>query len=419
MAHLQKVYKKGVIILKKTIPPLFYLVLAASLLLILGACNGQYPTAEQHVTHNPAATQEGATQEANDRPPLQVVTTTFPQFDFLRQIAGDTIELTMLLSPGAESHSFEPTVRDMIAIYQADFFVYVCRQAEHWVGPTLHALEREDMMTIGLLDLVDGIYIDHDHEHHHDHSHSHDHGHSHDHDHNHDHGHSHDHDHSHDHGHHHNHEQHHEHDHSHDHDHGCDYAHGYSHDHGHNHDHEHSHHHTYDEHVWTSPHNVIQIVQALTDTLSYLDPSNAPLFAQNAATFISALEELDASLTQLVSDAARHTLIFGDRFPFAYLTTHYGLTAYAAFPGCSTDTYVTPGTIAFLIEKIQQENIPFVIHIELSSMDVANVLAEATGATLLQLHSAHNVTHEEFSAGITYLDIMEENILQLQRALNE
>jgi len=119
-----------------------------------------------------------------------------------------------------------------------------------------------------------------------------------------------------------------------------------------------------------------------------------------------------------VADGVRTTLIFGDRFPFIYLTETHGLHAYAAFDGCSNETYVSPVRIAFLIDKIESENIPVVFYIELSDRRIANVIAEATGAELLELHSAHNVTQAEFDAGITYLDIMQRNVEQIRRALN-
>jgi len=313
---------------------------------------------------------------------LRVVATSFPQFDFVRQIAGNRVDVTMLLSPGTESHSFEPTPRDMIAIYQADLFVYTCQNAENWVAPILNSLGREALHTLALIDLVTPIYAHHDHDHYdHEYHHSHDHQH-------HDHNHSYDY-------------QHHDHNHSHDHEH-----------------HDHNQHHLYDEHVWTSPRNAILIVQAIVNILSHLDPANEYYFRANAATYISELEALDTAFTQVVANGVRTTIIFGDRFPFIYMTEAYGLTAYAAFPGCSTETQASPATIAYLIEKVQHDNIPVIFTIELSVGHIANVIAEATGAEILELHSAHNVSHADFVAGITYLEIMRRNIEHLRRALS-
>ncbi|MCL1843383.1 MAG: metal ABC transporter substrate-binding protein [Defluviitaleaceae bacterium] len=321
--------------------------------------------------------------------PLNVIATIFPQFDFVRQIAGDRVELSMLISPGAESHGFEPTPRDMVAINNADLLIYIGGHSDDWVERIIESLEREDLITVALLDLVDAVMADH--EHHHDEHHHHGHEH---------HGHGHHHDHEH---------HHHEHGH-HDHEH-------HHHDHGHHHEHHHHEPH-YDEHVWTCPRNAILIVQGLTEVLAEADPANAEYFRANAAEFISLLQEIDAEFTQITADAVRTTIIFGDRFPFRYFADTYGLTAYAAFTGCSAETQASPATIAFLINKVNDENIPFVFHIEFSNLLIANVIAEATGARLLELHSAHNVSHADFNAGVTYIDLMRRNAISLREGLN-
>jgi len=345
---------------------------------------------------------------AEDR--LRVVATIFPQFDFVRQIAGERVALTMLLSPGAESHGFEPTPRDIITINNADLLIYVGGHGDVWVDPILTSLGREDMRVVALLDLVDTVMQEH---HHHGHGH-------HGHDHHHGHGHHHGHDHHHGHGH-----AHHHHDH---HGHACHHTHAHhdgdchvvDHGHGHHHHHHHHHHHEphYDEHVWTCPRNAIVIVRALTETLSELDPGNAYYFRANAAAFITELEALDRAFVDLVANAARTTVVFGDRFPFRYLTDTYGLTFFAAFTGCSAETQASPATIAMLIETVRAENIPVVFHIEFSNRFIANVIAEATGARLLELHSLHNVSHADFTAGVTYLDLMRRNVETLREALN-
>jgi zinc transport system substrate-binding protein len=160
------------------------------------------------------------------------------------------------------------------------------------------------------------------------------------------------------------------------------------------------------------------IVRSLTETLSALDPDNAYYFRANAAAFIAELEELDRAFADVVANAARTTVVFGDRFPFRYLTDTYGLTYFAAFAGCSAETQASPATIALLIETVRRENIPVVFHIEFSNRLIANVIAEATGARLLELHSLHNVSHAEFAAGVTYLDLMRRNVQTLREALN-
>ena len=215
-----------------------------------------------------------ATDPVEDDGRLRVVTTIFPQYDFIRQIAGDRVHRTMLIQPGAEAHSFEPTPGDIIGMMEADLFIYAGGDGELWVQTLIAPMDLETLRVVALLDMVEGLEKDHghDHDHSHGHGHAHDHDHDdHDHDHDHDHEHNgHDYDHSHSHGHAHDHDDHddHEHSHSHDHDdHDHDHAHD-GHDHGHSHDHHHHHEPELDEHVWTSPMNAIVIVEQLTEILA-------------------------------------------------------------------------------------------------------------------------------------------------------
>ena len=372
----------------------------------------------------PGCGESQAAADGDER--LRVIATIFPQFDFVRQVAGDRVELSMLLAPGAESHGFEPTARDIVALNNADLFIYVGGHGDAWVEPIIASLERGDeLRAVALVDLVETVMTEHHHhdDHAHDHHHSHDHGHD---EHHHDHS-SHNHDnHSHD-----DHEHHHD-SHGHDHDshsHHDDHAHGHhhSHDHGHDehhhhhgHDHEHQHHHEphLDEHVWTCPRNAVLIVQALADILAELDPDNAEFFRENAAAYIAELQALEQAFTEAASEAARTTVVFGDRFPFRYLMNTLGLTAHAAFDGCSPETHASPATIARLIGIVRDENIPVVFHIELSEQGIANTIAEETGARILELHSTHNMSPADFAAGVTYLDLMRRNVEHLREALS-
>ena len=130
------------------------------------------------------------------------------------------------------------------------------------------------------------------------------------------------------------------------------------------------------------------------------------------------LEDLDATFQQITKNGVRNCMVFGERFPFRYFAEAYGLTYYAAFPGCSEETEPSAATIAFLIRKIQEEKIPVVFYIEFSNQKVADTICEATDAEKLMMHSCHNVTTEEFASGITYLDLMRKNAENLKIALS-
>ena len=172
-----------------------------------------------------------------------------------------------------------------------------------------------------------------------------------------------------------------------------------------------------DEHVWTSPQNAKAIVQKISDTLAGIDPANAAAYKKNAAAYLDQLDKLDKAFRDVVKGAARKTLVFGDRFPFRYFADAYGLNYYAAFPGCSTETEASAATVAFLINKVKNEKIPVVFHIELSNEQMTDTICEATGAKKLLLHAAHNISRDDFQKGVTYIDIMTANVSALKEAL--
>lgn len=299
---------------------------------------------------------------------LNVTTTIFPPFDFVRQVAGDKVNLTMLLTPGLESHSFEPSPMDIITIQNSGLFIHI--GGEPWVERILQSINTDNMKIVAMTSFVELLHeeiIEGMEDHHNvpqrrglfarlfpflSGSNDNDH---------------------------------------------CELF--------------------FDEHVWTSPKNVKLIIPAITELLCEIDSANAWYYRQNAAAYIETLRELDTALEDLVAGAKRRTIVFSDRFPFRYLTYHYGLEYFAAFAGCSVQTDPSAATVAFLINKIRTEQIPVVFHLELSSERVADTISRETGAKKLLLHAAHNVSRNEFNAGVTYIDIMRQNIENLRVAL--
>ena len=303
--------------------------------------------------------------------PIKVVTTNFPGYDFVRAVGGNLVQIKMLLPPGAESHSFEPTPKDMIEIQGADLFVATGGENEEWVERILESFGKSAPKTVRMIEMVDAVPekivegMEHDHDHDHDRHDDHDHD-------------------------------------THD-----------DHDHDRHDDHEIE----LDEHVWTSPRNAMIIVNKLGKTLSELDPANADVYAANAGAYAAKLADLDKEYKDLVAGAVRKTIIVGDRFPLRYLADAYGLNYFAAFTGCSTDTEASAGTIAFLIDEVKEHQIPIVFYIEFSNQKIANAIAEATGAKTREIHSAHNVSKQDFESGVTYYDLMKKNLIVLKEAL--
>lgn len=287
---------------------------------------------------------------AADPDKLQVVATIFPPYDFARQIGGENAQVTMLLPPGTESHSYDPTPQDIQRIQNCDVFLYIGGHSDKWAQDILDSIDTSGMQVIALTECV---YLLEE-----------------------------------------------------------ETVEGMQQEPGEEAVHEE------DAHVWTSPANAMQIVTAIGDAMIDADPEHAAAYEQNRKAYLEELLALDRQLQDIVSHSQRTTLLFGDRFPFRYLAEQYGLSYYAAFPGCASQTEPSAATLAFLIDKAKAEDFPIVFHMEFSNEKVADVICEATGAQKRLLHSCHNVTKDEFDRGETYLSLMEQNAANLKEALS-
>ena len=173
----------------------------------------------------------------------------------------------------------------------------------------------------------------------------------------------------------------------------------------------------YDEHVWTSPINAITIINKLKDRIIDIDPTNKELYEKNTREYVEELYNIDSEIRNIVNNSNRKEIMFGDRFPIKYFTDEYGIDYYAAFKGCAHETEASAKTIAFLIKKVKEDNIPVVFKLELSTGNIANAISKETNAKVLEFNSAHNITMIDFKNGITYVDIMKNNIEVLKEAL--
>ena len=300
---------------------------------------------------------------------ISIVATIFPQYDFARRIAGDRADIKMLLRPGMEAHSYEPSPKDIIGISNCDLFLNVGGESESWLDAVLESADNPDMKIVSALDCVEAIPEEtsegmQSREHHHEHG-----------------------------------EQEHEHESDSDH---------------HHEDEEEE----YDEHVWTSPMNAIAIVNEINKALCQLDPDNAEFYCDNTNEYVAELIELDNSFREVVAGSKRNLIIFGDRFPLLYFVREYGLDYYAAFPGCAAETEPSAATVAFLINTVKREKVPMVLYIELSNHKVADAIAESTGTRTAQFNTCHNISARDFEAGESYLSLMRANVDILREALN-
>ena len=334
---------------------------------------------------------------ALDSEKIKVVTTIFPEYDWVKEVLGDNVgnaEITMLLDNGADLHSYQPTAEDVIKIASSDLFIYVGGESDGWVEDALSNSTNPDMQVINLLDvlgdsvkeeeIVEGMEHDHDHEHEEGEEHDHDHEEGEEHDHDHEEGEEHDH----------------------------------HHEEGEEHDHEHEH--ESDEHVWLSLKNTQVLVSAIADSLGVVDSANADTYQTNAAAYNEKLSALDAEYAAAVDAASVKTVLFGDRFPFRYMVDDYGLSYYAAFAGCSAETEASFETILFLAEKVNELDLSSVLTIESSDGKIADTIIQSTNdkdQQVLVLDSMQSTTSEDVAVGATYLSIMENNLEVLKEAL--
>lgn len=280
---------------------------------------------------------------------FEIVTTLFPAYDFARQIAGDRARVSLLVPPGSESHSYEPTPRDMERIEGCSLLFCNGGESEAWLEQLL--ADREQVPVLAMLscvealeeETVEGMQEVYEEE-----------------------------------------------------------EEGPA----------------YDEHVWTSPANALLICRSLCERLCALDPAGAEAYRANLAAYEVRLSALDEGFRRVVENGRRKTVLFADRFPVRYFTEAYGLDYYAAFPGCADDAEPSARTVAFLIDKVRQEGIPAVFTIEFSNEKIADVICEDTGCQKLRFHSCHNVSRAELDAGVSYVQLMEENLKNLEVALN-
>ena len=320
-----------------------------------------------------------------------IVTTLFPQYDFARQLVKDKAEVVLLLSPGVESHDFEPTPSDIILINKADLFIYTGDEMEPWVAKILDSIDNEELTILDVSEGVETICEEENREHNHVHEenqevenevHEDEHigdGHS-------------------------------------DRESDEDVHNGNiileSDEHA-GHDHSHG----SDPHIWTSPVNAMKMVENIENALVKIDSENASFYETNAHEYIHSLEELDGQFRQVVAEGDSKTIYFGGRFAMSYFAHEYGLNYVAAFDSCQAESEPSARLIVKIIDLMSEENVIYIFHEEMTDPKAARIIAEEISGEALLLHSCHNISKAEMSDGATYLSLMEQNVANLRKAL--
>lgn len=314
----------------------------------------------------------GKQNDTNQTDKLSIVTTIFPEYDWVREILGekaDNAEITMLLDNGVDLHSYQPTADDIVKISDCDLFIYVGGESDEWVEDALRNAANRNMKVINLLEvlgdsvkteeIVEGMQEE-------------------------------------------------------------EYEHEDAEEHEHEDAEEHEHEEEADEHVWLSLKNAKMLVRVISKALQELDPDSKDIYAANADAYVKKLSALDAEYQTAVDAASNKTILFGDRFPFRYLVDDYGLRYYAAFVGCSAETEAGFETISFLAKRVDEWKLPCVLTIEGAQHKIAETIVRNTTAKnqrVLTMDSMQSTTSKDVKNGTTYLSVMEKNLSVLKEAL--
>ncbi len=298
-----------------------------------------------------------------DNGKIQIVTTIFPEYDWVINILGDNranAEITMLLDNGVDLHNYQPTAADIMKISTCDLFICVGGESDEWVEDVLREATNKDMIVINLLEtlgdaakeeeIIEGMQEEDEHEEEHDHEEEIE----------------------------------------------------------------------YDEHVWLSLKNAVLLVNSISEAIQKVDSGHADSYQKNTSAYVEKLNSLDRQYRDAVSKATFRTMLFGDRFPFRYLTDDYGLSYYAAFVGCSAESEASFETIIFLAQKVDELSLPAVMTIEGTDHKIAETIVQNTQAKnqqILTLDSMQSTTKIDVENGTTYLSIMEKNLSVLKDAL--
>lgn len=299
--------------------------------------------------------------DSNDNKQLSIVATIYPEYDWVLNILGekkDNAEVMLLVDNGTDLHSYEPTAKDMVTIAKCDVFIYVGGESDQWVEDALKQATNKNMQVVNLMDVMGDTKKEEE------------------------------------------------------------LKEGMQ---------------TkkeiikkeetepeYDEHVWLSLKNTQKFVMAIADAIAKADAANADIYSANAKSYSDKLSALDGEYTKTVKNAKQRTLLFGDRFPFRYMTEDYGIDYYAAFNGCSAETEASFETIKFLAGKVDELNLKNVMIIENSDGEIARTIIKNTknkNQKILILDSLQSVGKKDMESGQTYLKIMESNLNVIKEAL--
>ncbi len=292
-------------------------------------------------------------EETSRHQKLKVVTTLFPLYDFGRQVGGDRADVTLLLPPGVEPHSFEPKPGDILKVENADLFIYTGKQMEPWAETVLNSIGSKRLVVV---DDSAGILKGEEKK-------------------------------------------------------------PYTFDKRHARETDEWHYHgDIDPHVWLDFSNAQKMVLTIAGGFVLKDPSRREYYERNAQQYNKKLQALDEEYRRVLEGCSKHVIIHGGHFAFNYLAKRYGLRYISAYSG-SPDAEPTARKLIEIKQQMKKYGVHYIYYEELITPRVAEIIARETGASMLKLNGAHNVTRDEMARGVTFIDIMQQNLNSLRVGL--
>jgi len=286
---------------------------------------------------------------------MVIITTLFPLYDFARTIAGDKAEVTLLLPPGVEAHSFEPRPDDVVKTAKAGLFIYTNKFMEPWAEKFISGL---NSTAVTVVDASKGITLQPARSKHH-------------------------------------HADHHKK--------GTDA-------------HHHHHHPAMDPHIWLDLGNAQLMVDTIAAAISAKDPANSATYAANATALKQQLAQLDTDFRSGLSQCGQKTFLHGGHYAFGYLANRYDLQ-YEAAVAVNADAEPNPARMIELIKQVKSSGLKYVFSEEMVSPRLTEAIAQETGAKVLSLHNLHNVSKDDLQSGTNYISLMRKNLANLKTGL--
>jgi len=273
---------------------------------------------------------------------IKVAASIFPLAEFAREVLGERGEVTVILPPGADIHSWQPRPSDIIALSSADVFLLVGAHLEPWADSLVRGTRNPSLR---ILEVSRELELIREAETHGKQAHA-----------------------------------------------------------------------EVDPHLWLDLGNDIVIVERLVDLFSEMDPGKASFYRERGAAYSMKLREMDEKYRRLLERCRNRTLVVGGHAAFGYLARRYGLEQISLY-GLSPDSMPAPGRMMDVIRLVRERGIRTIFFETNVPDDLARVIARETGAGTLVLNTGVSLSREQREAGVTFLDIMTENLDNLRDGL--